>query len=273
VNAPRPALAASGAAFEILAPAGDAAPIVAHVPHASAVVPDDVRSELLIGPLELADELLRLTDWYTDELFAGLRELGATMFVNRRSRLVFDPERFTDDTIEPTAPRGQGVVYWQGSRQQLIRQGDSALRARRVHELYLPYHAALGALVGTQLDRFGECLVLDCHSFPSMPLPSELDHSSERPDICIGSDQTHTPSELAEAMAVAFAAEGWSVGRNAPFAGTFVPSGYYGREARVRSVMIEVRRGLYMDEADGHRLPVFATVASAIKRAVGKVVG
>jgi N-formylglutamate amidohydrolase len=258
--------------FEILPPDGEPRPIVAHVPHASTVVPDDVRDELLIGPVELADELLRLTDWYTDELFAGLRDLGATMFVNRRSRLVFDPERFTDDTIEPAAPRGQGVVYWQGSRKQLIRRGDSRLRAQRVRELYMPYHAALGSLVGRQLERFGECLVIDCHSFPSVPLLSELDQSPDRPDICIGTDPTHTPPRLAEAMVAAFTAEGWTVTRDKPYAGTFVPSGYYRRERRVRSIMVEVRRGLYLDEVHGKRSPAFASVATAITRAVGSAV-
>jgi N-formylglutamate deformylase len=252
----------------ITRPAGGAAPIIAHVPHASAVIPVDVRVELLLSDDELADELLRLTDHETDTLFSGLTELGATAFVNDLSRLVFDPERFLDDSVEPMAPRGQGVVYWQGSRGQLIRAASTSVRNRHVRERYRPYHAALDALVAEQLAAAGECLVIDCHSFPTVPLASELDQTPDRPDICIGTDVHHTPGPLAEALEAAFRAEGWRVERDRPYAGTFVPSGFYGRDDRVRSVMIEVRRGLYMDEATGGRSPAFGDVRAAITRAI-----
>jgi hypothetical protein len=47
---------------------------------------------------------------------------------------------------------------------------------------------------------------------------------------------------------------------NRPFAGALVPNAYYGLDRRVQSVMIEVRRDLYMDERTGDRLPRFADV-------------
>jgi hypothetical protein len=47
-----------------------------------------------------------------------------------------------------------------------------------------------------------------------------------------------------------------------------VPSGYYGSDMRIQSVMIEVRRGLYIDEASARRRPGFDTVRAAIERAV-----
>jgi N-formylglutamate amidohydrolase len=260
------------AAFEIIRPAGPRVPVVAHIPHASTSIPDDIRAELLVPDPELAEELVRLTDWFTDELFAGLRELGATLFVNRYSRLVFDPERFLDETAEPMAARGQGVVYWQGSQRQPLREPSVELRKRRIQQLYLPYHAALDALVGELLTESGACTIVDCHSFPSVPLPSEIDQAAGRPDICLGTDELHTPSLLADGLEAAFAAEGLRVARDRPFRGTFVPSGYHRRDARVRSVMIEVRRGLYLDEVRAERLPAFAAVAAAIGRVLARVV-
>ena len=244
--------------------------MVAHVPHASTVIPDEVRSELLISPAEQATELLRLTDWYTDELFAGLREHGATMLVNRLSRLVFDPERFLDDSAEPMAARGQGVVYWLGSELQLLRAASAELRSRRVAEHYRPYHAALDSLVAELLAEFGTCTVIDCHSFATEPLRSEIDQSPDRPDICIGTDPAHTPPELAEALESAFRAAGLRVDTNTPFAGTFVPSGFLGRDERVHSVMIEVRRGLYIDEATAGKLGTFDSVANTITSAISE---
>jgi len=256
--------------FEIVLPLGPRQPVVAHVPHSSSFIPDEVRSEILLSDAELADEMLRLHDAYTDELFAGLGGLGAISFVNRRSRFVFDPERFLDESAEPMASRGMGVVYWRGTRMQPLRNVSPELRARRVRELYQPYHAALDALVRDLLAEFGACTVIDCHSFPDQPAPIDLDQRPERPDVCIGTDPFHTPVTLADAFEAGFSAAGYRTRRDSPFAGTFVPSGYYGREPRVRSVMIEVNRRLYMDEASGDQLPGFDDVAAIITDVVAK---
>lgn len=256
------------ATFDIVPQMTGVAPVIGHVPHASTVIPEDLRAELLITDDELEAELTRMTDWYTDDLFAWLTDHGATLFVNRLSRFVFDPERFVDDDREPATAMGQGVVYTRTTDGRPLREPDQGLRARRIEELYRPYHAALDTVVHQVLEAFGTCTLLDCHSFASRPLPSELDQQPDRPDICIGTDVVHTPAELADAMAEAFASEGFRVGRDSPFSGTFVPSGFYGRDPRVRSVMIEVRRGLYIDEATAQRHPAYADVRDAIERAV-----
>jgi hypothetical protein len=49
-------------------------------------------------------------------------------------------------------------------------------------------NAAADALV-----RFDRCLVIDVHSFSSMPLPHEPDQTVPRPELCIGFDQFHSP--------------------------------------------------------------------------------
>jgi len=256
--------------FEVVPPLGPRRPLVAHVPHSSSFIPDEVRSEILLSDAELAQEMLRLHDAYTDDLYAGLGGLGVTSFVNRRSRFVFDPERFLDESSEPMAPRGMGVVYWRGTRMQPLREVSTELRARRVRELYQPYHAALDAVVADLLAEFGACTVIDCHSFPDQPAPIDIDQRPHRPDVCIGTDPFHTPADLADAMEAGFIAAGYRTRRDSPFAGTFVPSGYHGREPRVRSVMIEVNRRLYMDEATGGRLPGFDHVAATITDVVAR---
>lgn len=254
--------------FQILRPRNVALPVVGHVPHASTVIPPDVRKELLLDDAALSGELLRLTDWYTDDLFDWLRDGGATMFVNRLSRLVFDPERFADDAQEPMARVGQGVVYTRTTSGKRLRELSEEEHVRRIAESFEPYHAALSGLVGSQLERFGRCTLIDCHSFASVPLPSEADQGSDRPDICIGTDSLHTPEGLATALESAFLAEGFDVRRDSPFSGCLVPLAYYRSEPRVSSVMIEVRRGLYCNETTGERLPEFADMRAALQRAV-----
>lgn len=57
-----------------------------------------------------------------------------------------------------------------------------------------------------------------------------------------------------------FTDRGFSVGVNRPFAGALVPNAYYGQDQRVQSVMIEVRRDLYMDERTGDKRPQCAAI-------------
>ncbi len=63
---------------------------------------------------------------------------------------------------------------------------------------YDPHHARLETLVAEKLEASSKCLIIDCHSFPSKPLPYEPDQSANRPDICIGTDEFHTPKWLTD---------------------------------------------------------------------------
>ena len=183
---------------------GGDAPMVVHVPHASTLIPPAIREQILLDDAELAREIVRLTDWHVDDLFDWTLELGATLFVNQLSRLVFDPERFADDEQEPMAKVGQGVVYTHSTQGELLAEITPEERAKRIRDLYEPYHEALSAVVSDALERFGTCLILDCHSFATVPLPSELDQAPDRPDVCIGTDGFHTPAELVEALGRGF---------------------------------------------------------------------
>jgi N-formylglutamate deformylase len=259
--------------FAIVEPTGPRRPIVAHIPHASRVIPPDVRAGLLVDDADLERELLRLTDWHAYRLYASVADLGATRLVHGVSRLVVDPERFPDDMDEPMSRVGHGVVYTRTTDGRPLRADDPVERKRLVERYYRPYHAALTRLVAGTLDAFGSCLVLDCHSFATQPHPSEPDQSPDRPDICIGTDPFHTPPDLVATLVAAMEAEGFRVEVDRPFAGSLVPLAWHRTDRRVTSVMLETRRGLYCDESSGAVLPAFDAVAASIGRALGTAVG
>lgn len=246
--------------------------VVVHVPHASLEVPDDVAATFVAGPEVLAHELLVMTDRYTDELFA-LPSSAATTVTFRASRLVVDPERFADDTLEPMAQKGMGVVYTRTSTGQPLRRTLSPdERGRLLARFYEPHHAELTTAVESALAAHGKCLVLDGHSFPTHALPYENDQAPDRPDICIGTDESHTPGWLRDVAVRAFEKAGWSVAVDRPFAGALVPMRFYRRDARVGALMVEVRRGLYMDERTGAKRPRFDRVREILEGALGEVV-
>ena len=74
-----------------------------------------------------------------------------------------------------------------------------------------------------------------------------------------------TSGELAIAFVAAFQREGWSVGLNQPFAGALVPGSRYGQDRRVKAVMVEINRKLYLREQDATPLPNFINVAERVR--------
>lgn len=228
--------------------------MVVHVPHGSKHVPPRFLNDFAIDDAELATELRVMTDHFTAHLAHATPSLGGTTLVNRVARLVMDPERFRDDRDEPMAAKGMGAVYLLGHDGSPLRKPGFPAhdRERVIDELYVPYHAALEGLVGRLLNAHGACLIVDLHSFPRRALAFE-DGSLPRPSICIGFDDFHVDETLRDRWVELLAARRLDVAFNVPFAGSLVPLGYYRRDTRVRSMMIEVRRDLYMDEETGER--------------------
>lgn len=252
---------------ETEAPARPAPAVILHIPHASRVIPDDLRPTLLLDDEALARELIAMTDSHTDRLFATTGEVATVTFPV--SRLVLDPERFTDDAQEPMAARGMGVIYERTSDGAPLRHPPtSAEREALLARFYRPHHDALTAAVDAALAAHGHALLLDCHSFPSTPRPYELDPMTDRPDICLGTDPVHTPPWLIEAARSACEGAGWTVALDRPYAGTIVPSAHYRTEPRVLSLMIEVNRRLCMDESTGEPTEGFAACADGVRRVI-----
>ena len=67
-------------------------PLVLHIPHASRTIPTEERHRYLPDEQRLAEELLRMTDAWTEELVAGVT-VPATRIVFPVSRIVIDVER------------------------------------------------------------------------------------------------------------------------------------------------------------------------------------
>jgi len=227
--------------------------LVYHVPHSSTTIPPKLRSRLVLTDEELSRELTAMTDLYTDELFA-LPTLNGRMVRFPISRLIVDPERFVDDNIETMARRGMGVIYTQTSGGALLRNAPSAReRAELIAEFYNPHHEDLNRAVDYCLSSSGICVVLDCHSFSKYPLPYEQDQEPVRPDICLGTDDIHTPPWIGVLAKDQFKSAGYSVEFNRPYPGVLVPSKHYRVTPNVYALMIEINRGLYMDCLTGER--------------------
>jgi N-formylglutamate deformylase len=227
--------------------------VLFHVPHASTVIPDDVRAGIVVDDDLLGRELLEATDHHTDGIVAGLvNDTTIRSYVNRYSRLVVDPERFLDVGKEITEAVGRGVVATRTVNGERFRDdtahGFAALRQNLIERFFLPYHHDMDRLVDDMLGAYGTVTILDVHSFPEHAQPYELDAQGQRPPLCIGTDSMHTSHTLKEIVTDAANRFGFAYTFDRPFAGTFVPLSHYG-DARVQSLMFEFRRDIFTDEA------------------------
>lgn len=221
-------------------------PLVLHIPHASTAIPDECIGDFLIDRDLVAKHLAASTDHFTDELFS-MAGPGIATVVFPISRLVVDPERFEDDTQEPMAARGLGVLYECGHDGQRIRGPiEPARRAWYLDRWYRPHHAALESAVNRAIEGSGYALIVDCHSYPDVPLAVDLDQSMLRPDGCFGTSGIHTPPWLVDAGLRFASSRGWTFGIDRPYAGSIVPMQHFGKDARVLSIMVEINRKRYL---------------------------
>ena len=242
-------------------------PLVIHIPHAGTIIPAAEQSAYT-NPSAVEAELNRLTDWFTDELFAVD---GATLCTTPFSRLLVDLERFTDDVHEPKAQVGQGVIYENDSLGQRIRlRPTEKERQRLLSTYYHPKHYDLQAAIANRLKSTGNVLLIDAHSFPAEPLANESDQGKLRPDICIGTC-SNTPPWLATKAQQLCHANGWTTAINFPYEGCLVPTAYAGDE-RLSAVMIEVNRALYLDQATQATRPMKNADFERIKAALHALV-
>jgi N-formylglutamate amidohydrolase len=258
--------------FELL-PGADGSPVILHVPHSAREIPADVRKGIVLDDGALERELDHIVDAHTAEIARAAAELaGATpwRFVNRLSRLVVDPERFPDEREEMLSV-GMGAVYTRTTHGAPLRPADTDPEPL-LGRYFRPYARAMTEAVRDRLAATGRAVVIDVHSYPTERLPYELHGAGPRPPVCVGTDAFHTPAGLAELAREAFAGCG-ETGLDSPFSGAYVPLEFYGADARVGALMVEIRRDTYMTAPGGPAGPGLSRLASALAALIDGVDG
>jgi hypothetical protein len=207
-------------------------------------------------------EMLKLTDWYTDDLFQSNEdEIIKVDF----SRIFFDPERFTDDSQEIMAQYGMGVLYEKNDDGKLMRVVTPELREWILKDYYWSHHQRLSDAVNKQLNLFGKAMIIDCHSYPSSPFKRDLNKSTNRPDFNIGTDAFHTPAHLIESSKDYFENAGYTVGIDWPYKGSIIPLEHYQKNKSVQTIMLEINRALYLEEPTNEKSVTYLELKKVVK--------
>ena len=193
----------------------------------------------------------RWTDWFTDQMFAAEPMGQIAVVVGAISRFDCDLERLEHDPLEAD---GRGIIY--------IRSHSGANRnptPDQRRKLLGHWHS-----YREQLRQVAEpdCLLFDCHSFPSDISPLE---------ICIGFNEDWSKPNQAtiDLVRAHFAADGLTVGINNPYSNSIAPDFGF----PYKSLMIELNKNLYLCERTFQLLPAAASIQRCLSRLYQKLLG
>ncbi|HUC11596.1 MAG TPA: N-formylglutamate amidohydrolase [Stellaceae bacterium] len=258
--------------FELQRPVAQKVPLILASPHSGSDYPPEFVAASRLDPLVLR----RSEDSFVDELFAAAPSLGAPLLAARfprayldvnREPYELDPAMFADALPEFVNAGSPRVRMGLGTIARIVANGEEiyagklhfADAQRRIETLYHPYHRALHRLVEETQASFGGCLLIDCHSMPSA---ASMICGTGAADIVLGDCHgTACAPAIIEAARHFFAARGFAVAINAPYAGGYTTEHYGDPRRRRHALQVEINRALYMDERSYRRKPRFARLA------------
>jgi len=233
--------------------ASGTSPLVVSFPHSGTHIPATLAARLTPAAMGVPD-----TDWHVPLLYAsalghGAPGQGAARIEARLSRYVIDLNRPPDDSALYPGQLSTGLCPAHSFAGETLYAGAppdaTEVEARRTR-WWVPYHAALDALVAAACARHGFCLLLDAHSIRSA-VPRLF--GGRLPDLNLGTnDGRSCDAGLAQAaMQVLGAQRDFSAVRDGRFKGGYITRSRGRPEAGVHALQLEIAQSAYMDEATG----------------------
>ena len=270
----------SNAAIEILAPAEQRVPLVFSSPHSGRNYPAAFLAASKLDALAIR----RSEDSFVDELFAHVPHLGAPLlkalfpraFVDpNREPYELDPAMFSGPLPRFVNRRSPRVAAGLGTIARVVANGaeiyscklDFEEASARIDGFYKPYHDALEDLIAQTRTTFGTCVLIDCHSMPSVGGPMENDAGRRRQvDFILGDAHGRACARpLTLLVEETLRSMGYSVVRNTPYSGGFITRNYGRPERGVHALQIEINRALYMNETTFERTDGLRQVAEDMR--------
>lgn len=262
--------------YVLTAPSVQLAPVVLTSPHSGRYYPDHFLAASRLSALAIR----RSEDSFVEELYAAGPELGIPLLAatypraycdTNRETWELDPEMFEDalpDYVNTASPR---VTAGLGTIARIVATGETIYRRKlifadamdRITRCWQPYHAALEGLIDETCQRFGACLVIDCHS---MPRSSPNGPAGRFAEVVIGDGYGTTcmPS-ISAFVETKLTRLGFQVRRNDPYAGGYITRHYGQPRNQVHVLQIELARSMYMDERLIEKHGGFAGLSGKLK--------
>ncbi|CDG39373.1 MULTISPECIES: N-formylglutamate amidohydrolase [Asaia] len=255
------------------------APLILASPHSGRAYPQSFLGQSRLDLISLR----RSEDAYVDLLFEASPSWGIPLLCAQFPRAYCDAnryaweldpgmfrERLPEGSLTNTAKVRSGL----GMMARIAGPGRGIYRyqlpvseaSQRIASCWLPYHEALEGMIERCKSRFGTCVLLDLHSMPTIP-------HLRLPDIILGDlHGTSCAPEIVEGVAHRLGAQGFSVGRNRPYAGGYITERYGTPDWQVHVIQVEISRRLYLDEPTIRPSPDFASLRARLENALSGII-
>lgn len=246
-------------AFHILYPQHDTSCVVFASPHSGR----DYSWSFLRRSVLDEHTIRSSEDAFVDQLFDSAPEFGATFLMAGAPRAFVDLNRSAEELdpalIEgikrqghnPRIASGLGVIPRVVAGGRAIYRGKLTKREaeRRITQFWQPYHTKLQKLLDKAKAQHGQAVLIDCHSMPHEAMDGVTRRGVKRPDVVLGDRfGAASSSDVIDLVEHAFASAGFTVTRNAPFAGAHITQAYGRPSKRQHAIQVEIDRSLYMNE-------------------------
>jgi N-formylglutamate amidohydrolase len=244
--------------FDLVRPVRLMTPLVFASPHSGRFYPPQMMAASALD----SEAIRRSEDAYVDVLVESAAEFGAPLIAARYARAYIDvnrepyeldPAMFEDELPAFASSRTARVAAGLGSIARVVAEGQEIYRGKltfgdarqRIEQVHRPYHRALAALVEEARREHGLAILIDWHSMPSAAAGSR----PGAPDFVLGDRFGAACNRLVTTVLERhLQAAGYTVARNAPYAGGHTTE-FYGRPSRgVHAIQVEINRALYLDE-------------------------
>lgn len=254
-------------------------PIVLSSPHSGNVFPEEFLQNSVLSEKDLRTS----EDCFVTELVKQASDAGIPMislnlprtFIDvNRDKIEIDEAMFFDGpkTTDINSKRcrvGLGVLHRVVYHNKNIYDGLLSFEEaqQRIQNVYDQYHKRLKQLVDRCVRKFGFCLLIDCHSMPSMIC--NIMNESKMLDFCICNlfDES-CPIEMSQRMMQNLSKQDFRVEFNKPYAGAFITFNYCQPRKNIYTMQLEVNRACYMNEKNLKKNKHFQTIAAHISNAI-----
>jgi N-formylglutamate deformylase len=236
-------------------------PLVCDSPHSGTDYPDDFQFSVAFN------ELRRSEDTHVEKLWASVPQYGGELISANFPRSYIDPNRAVDDIDQAmlSAPwpndcspskrcieLGNGLVFSKTTQLSAIYQRKLSVAEvqNRIDRYWRPYRESLKDALQSVARNHGLRWHLNLHSMPSNAYQRlGIVTDKKLADIVLGNVHGASCSaEFTQVVAELFAALGYSVAINDPYAGQDLLRQYGQPEQGFQSLQIEINRALYLNE-------------------------
>ena len=239
--------------YHLTQPLNEKVPLVVSVPHSGTRFPtelvEDYHPHVIDHPVD--------TDWFVDQLYRFVTQMGITLVVAPFSRYVIDLNRNPDNQPLYSSTRTQTALVPIKSFDQkdLYQKNNPEPREiqRRIKKYHTPYYQCLATQLEDLKSTFGHALLFDAHSIKHRVPSIQKDPFSQ---LTLSDNQGQTAHQRIAETALQELQKGpYTVAYNKVFLGGHLTRNFGKPEKKIYSLQLEMCQNIYMDEERNQYLP------------------